>query len=53
VTAKQNSDEIPVDQPEEGRDGYGGKDIEKRKYRKRHEKCQQPVQDRRMMMEKR
>ena len=47
---------IPGDQPQEGIDGYGGKDFEKMKTYdetgKRHEKGQQAVRDRSMTMEK-
>ena len=56
MTAKQRVVIIPGDQLEEGIDGYGGKDFEKRKVLRRVEnaakKGQQLVQDQSMTMEK-
>ena len=52
VTAKYQVVKIPADQSEEGRDGYGRKNFEKRKVLKCHEKGQQAVHDQSMTMEK-
>ena len=41
MTAKQRVVKIPGDQPEEGIDGYGGKEFEKRKLLKREWKMPQ------------